>query len=77
MKKVFLLCLLFAFVLNTNAQGKKSEKAKDKTEKAEKKAKKEGKEAEDKVRLKKDGTPDKRYTKDDKSPLKKDGTPDK
>jgi colicin import membrane protein len=71
MKKLFLVSLLFAFVLNSNAQEKKEKKAKSTTEKSSKS----NKEAE--VPLKKDGTPDKRYnsTKDNKSnvPLKKDG----
>lgn len=74
MRKLFVLCFLFAFMVNATAQQTKAEKAKAKTEKAAKdKAKKEVKSASP---LKKDGTPDKRYKKAD-VPLKKDGTPDK
>ena len=73
MRKLFVLCFLFAFMVNATAQEIKAEKAKAKTEKTAKdKAKKEA----TAVPLKKDGTPDKRFKKT-AVPLKKDGTPDK
>jgi colicin import membrane protein len=70
MKKLFLMCFLFAFVVNISAQEKLTDqmkKAKASSEKAVK----------EQVPLKKDGTPDKRYKTASKVPLKKDGTPDK
>lgn len=81
MKKLFLMCFLFAFIVNTNAQEKLTDQmktAKATSEKAlkEKEAKAKA-EKEAKTRLKKDGTPDKRYKTVTKAPLKKDGTPDK
>ncbi|MEO5777666.1 MAG: hypothetical protein ABIQ27_12235 [Flavobacterium sp.] len=69
MKKLFLLCFLFVFIAATNAQETKVVKAKTKAK------------TEVKVttpKLKKDGTPDKRYKDDAKDvKLKKDGTVDK
>ncbi|MGL2962421.1 hypothetical protein ACSVH2_01220 [Flavobacterium sp. RSB2_4_14] len=75
MKKLFLVSFLSVFVWYSNAQEKKTEKPKTTTEKSSQ-TKKTTKSS---VPLKKDGTPDKRYTssKSQNVPLKKDGTPDK
>ncbi|MCF6128523.1 hypothetical protein L1S35_02485 [Flavobacterium sp. AS60] len=73
-KKLFLLCFLLVFIANTNAQESKAKKeAKAKTEKAAKEVKEKA------PKLKKDGTPDKRFKDADKNApkLKKDGTVDK
>ena len=73
MKKLFLaLIALIGFGFNGMAQEVKKSTKTEKTTKVEKKT-------DTKVVLKKDGTPDKRYTKqaETKVVLKKDGTPDK
>jgi colicin import membrane protein len=67
MKKLILLCLVFAFSNAFFAQTATAKKT-EKTVKTEKKTT---------VKLKKDGTPDKRYKTETKVVLKKDGTPDK
>ena len=74
MKKLFLLCFLLVFIVNTNAQETKATKAKAKTEKTTtvKKAVKVTT-----PKIKKDGTPDKRFKEANSPKLKKDGTPDK
>ena len=70
MKKLFLMCFLFAFIANISAQEKSADQMKKAKTTAEKTVKQ-------KAPLKKDGTPDKRYKTATKVPLKKDGTPDK
>ena len=68
MKRIFvILTLLIGFAFNNvNAQDAKSKSTKTEQKSTDKK-------------LKKDGTPDKRFkeNKEAKGPLKKDGTPDK
>jgi len=73
-KLIFAVIALLGFSITTSAQQGVAKKAK-KTEKAVKEIKK----TEEKVILKKDGTPDKRFKENKKPqvPLKKDGTPDK
>lgn len=73
MKKIiFALIAVIGFAFNGMAQEVKKTTKTEKTAKVEKKT-------ETKVVLKKDGTPDKRFTKqtETKVVLKKDGTPDK
>ncbi len=68
MKRIFvIIALLIGFAFNNvNAQDSKSKSTKTEQKSTDKK-------------LKKDGTPDKRFkeNKEAKGPLKKDGTPDK
>lgn len=74
MKKVILLCMVFVFSNTFFAQTATEKKAKVKTEKSAQKAKKEVKEKEVKkkvekaTKLKKDGTPDKRFKEETKAP---------
>ncbi len=74
MKKLFLLCFLLVFIANASAQETKATKAKAKTEKTT--TVKTTKAKVTTPKIKKDGTPDKRF-KDADSKLKKDGTVDK
>lgn len=81
MKKLILLCMVFVFSNTFYAQTAAEKKAKETTAKAKevkKKADAAKKEAQAAPKLKKDGTPDKRFKENEKATkLKKDGTPDK
>lgn len=67
-KLIFTLIAMLGFAFTSSAQA---------TKKKEVTTTKEVKKTDTKVVLKKDGTPDKRFTKKEKVVLKKDGTPDK
>ncbi len=75
MKKIIIVLAALFVVGSTNLFAQKTEKKAD--AKKEAPAKKEDKESA--TKMKKDGTPDKRYkeNKEEKQHLKKDGTPDK
>ncbi|MGV3697132.1 hypothetical protein [Flavobacterium sp.] len=90
MKKIILLCMLFVFSNTIFAQTdrniqsardqvaiSKASAAKKKAAQAKVEAAKAKEEAAKATRLKKDGTPDKRYKSKSAVKLKKDGTPDK